>query len=291
MSKIAYLRKSAALQFTRSRFNCPNCGSVKSSIVEWKYLITQLRRCENCKLMFRTPIDDPSDNQSFYENEYAQGFTTDVPSDVDLASLIQTNFTFTEKDYSYYISVLRQIGLGAGAKVFDYGCSWGYGSYQMAKAEFEVISFEVAPSRRRYAREKLGVNTVASMDEAVNRYAGQFDCFFSSHVIEHVPSPTQTFRCALQLLKLNGLFVSFTPNGCLEYKAKSPEWSKLWGEVHPNFIDGIFLDHNFHRSPRTLGSTPVMNAQIGDDLQMKRLNGLDGFELFFAARKIGDSWD
>jgi SAM-dependent methyltransferase len=241
--------------------------------------------------MFRTPTDDPAANESFYENEYVQGSAMDLPSDADLAKLIQANFAGTWMDYAYYISVLKQIGLQPGAKVFDYGCSWGYGSYQLAKAGFEVAAFEVAPSRRGYAHEKLGVKTLASMDEAVRLYPGQFDCFFSAHVIEHVPSPAQSFSFAMQLLKMNGLFVSFTPNGCQEHKAESPNWSKLWGEVHPNLIDDIFLDRSFKRSPRVAGSSPIVNAQIGDGLKMKRLNGLDDFELFFAARKAGDSWD
>jgi 2-polyprenyl-3-methyl-5-hydroxy-6-metoxy-1,4-benzoquinol methylase len=237
MSKLKYLQRSLVAQFRRSRFYCPSCGSNSSRIIERKLIITQLRRCTECKLMFRTPTDDPTANASFYENEYAQGFTTEVPSDSELATLTESNFAGTEKDYSYYISVLYQLGFQPGARVFDYGCSWGYGSYQLAKVGFDVTSFEIAPSRRRYAEQKLGVSTVSSMDEVADRLAGKFDCFFSAHVLEHVPSPVQTFTYAMRLLKMRGLFVSFTPNGSQEHRAASPQWSKLWGEVHPNFVN------------------------------------------------------
>jgi SAM-dependent methyltransferase len=240
--------------------------------------------------MFRTPTDDPSLNESYYENEYAQGFTTDAPSDCELARLATSNFGGTEKDYSYYISILKQLGLNVGAKVFDYGCSWGYGSYQLAKAGFEITSFEIAPSRRRYAREKLDVRTVDNMDEIAYELCGQFDCFFCAHVIEHVPSPLRTFDHALRLLKLRGIFVSFTPNGSQECKAVYPSWNRLWGEVHPNFIDALFLDKSFRRSPRSMGSSPVQRAFISNDVRLRRLNNIDQSELFFAARKVGPYW-
>src|SRR5712692_1029772 len=241
VSKLGYLRRSLAAQFTSCRFCCQNCGGMHSSIVDRKYLITQLRRCGHCKMMCRTPTDDPAATLLFYETEYTQRFTTDVPSDAALADMKRSNFVSTEKCYSYYISVLTQLELKPGTRVFDYGCSWGYGSYQLAQAGFEVTSFDVAPSRRRYAHEKLGVSTVNDMDRVATDLAFGFDCFFSAHVLEHVPSPMQSFNYAMRLLKRGGLFVSFTPNGSDGNRAANPNWSMAWGEVHPNFIDDIFL--------------------------------------------------
>jgi SAM-dependent methyltransferase len=166
-----------------------------------------------------------------------------------------------------------------------------YGSYQLAKEGLKVTSFEVAESRRQYAIDKLAVTMVSDMDDAVRDLEGKFDCFFNAHVIEHVPSPVRAFDYALRLLKTNGLFISFCPNGCKEHKANSPKWSKLWGEVHPNFIDEIFLEKSFSRSPRSIGSSPITNASIANDLRMKRINKLENGELFFVAQKISDSWD
>ncbi len=240
--------------------------------------------------MFRTPTDYPKANLMFYENEYKQGYTTDLPSDAALAEMKRSNFAGTEMCYSYYINVLNQIGLKAGSKVFDYGGSWGYESYQFAQAGFQVLSFEVAPSRRRYAHEKLGVDTVDDMDKAAADHANHFDCFFSAHVLEHVPSPAKSFGYALRLLRPEGLFVSFTPNGCHAHRAASPLWSKLWGEVHPFFIDDIFLDRSFKLSPRAIGSSPVTDITIPQQAQLKQLNELDRGELFFVARKSESTW-
>jgi 2-polyprenyl-3-methyl-5-hydroxy-6-metoxy-1,4-benzoquinol methylase len=290
MTKLAYLRRSLAAQFVIKRFNCPNCNCERSCVVDRKFVVTQLRRCASCRLLFRTPTDDPTNNEQFYETSYSQGFTTELPSDEELAELKRSNFACSEKDYFYYINVLTQLGLTPGALIFDYGCSWGYGSYQLAMAGFDVVSYEVARSRRRYAKEKLDVRIIDDMDLLLADCASHFDCFFSAHVIEHVPSAMQTFNFAMRALKHGGLFVSFTPNGSNAHRSTSRNWSKLWGEVHPNFIDDVFLDESFRRAPRSVGSSPVINVSIPKEPRLKRLDKLGGSELFFVAQKIGNAW-
>lgn len=293
MANFSYFQKCLIAQLSAARFRCPNCGNDKNRIVDRKYIITQLRRCAECQILFRTPTDLPEDNAAFYEDEYIQGFTTSVPSDDELFQLKELNFADHEKDYSYYINTLIQLGLKPGAKIFDYGCSWGYGSYQFSRAGFDVTAFEVAPTRRRFANEKLGVVTINDMDRVVTELALQFDCFFSAHVLEHVPSPTKTFSYAMSLLKQNGLFVSFTPNGSDAYRVITPAWSSGWGEVHPNYIDDFYLDKSFKLSPRIMGSSPVSNASFPSaprQPELKKIDNIDRGELFFAAMKIGDKW-
>jgi Transposase domain (DUF772) len=41
-------------------------------------------------------------------------------------------------------------------------------------------------------------------------------------------------------LSPQGLFIAFVPNGSEAFKRTSPDWTHLWGEVHPNFIDDIW---------------------------------------------------
>jgi hypothetical protein len=94
----------------------------------------------------------------------------------------------------------------------------------------------------------------------------------------------------MRLLKPGSIFVSFTPNGSAAFREASPDWSKLWGDVHPNFLDDVFLDRSFRRSPRAIGSSPLIDASLPDDVTMRRLDKLDRGELFFASRKSGVSW-
>src|SRR5262245_39536051 len=124
MGKISYLAKCIAGQFDSARFVCPNCGDAQSEVISRKFLVTSLRRCANCKLQFRAPIDDPLRNFEFYEHKYSSGFTTNVPSDDALAALIRNNFA-GEKNWTYYNDVLKRLGLRSGSRIFDFGCSWG----------------------------------------------------------------------------------------------------------------------------------------------------------------------
>jgi 2-polyprenyl-3-methyl-5-hydroxy-6-metoxy-1,4-benzoquinol methylase len=261
--------------------------------VDRKFFVSQLRRCTRCLLLYRTPTDDPRANVDYYDNAYHQGFTTELPAEAALHEMIATRFVNTEKDYSYYVDVLRQLGLAPGMRIFDFGCSWGYGSHQLAAAGFDVTSFEVSTMRRRYADEKLGVKVVESMQSIAGsaEHVGQYQCFFSAHVLEHVPSPSEAFSHAHKLLCYGGVFVSFTPNGSEPFRSAAPaDWHMAWGEVHPNFIDDIFLNRSFQNSPRAIGSSPVTNAGLPEMSTVTELDGLKNFELFFAARKTGPKW-
>ena len=91
------------LSLDRSSYACPNCGCIGKT-VDRKCLITQLQA------PLHTPIDPPTLNHHFYQSEYSQGFTTDLPSDSELHSLLARNFVGTEKDYTNYLSVLRASG-------------------------------------------------------------------------------------------------------------------------------------------------------------------------------------
>jgi 2-polyprenyl-3-methyl-5-hydroxy-6-metoxy-1,4-benzoquinol methylase len=175
---------------------CPDCGGTASTVVDRKYLLTQLRRCGSCRLQYRVPTDAPADNARYYEDEYDWGFTTTMPDDARLAQLKRNNFAGCDRDYAERIRLLRRCGLaGGGQRLFDYGCSWGYGSYQLMQAGFAVTAFEIAPTRRRFARDKLGVNTVDDVVATVAdpAHRGTYDGVFACHVVEHVPRPTCLF--------------------------------------------------------------------------------------------------
>jgi len=290
MSKITYLKRALVSLSDPDRMRCPNCGAEPGQIIDSKYFITKLRRCFNCQLQYRTPTDQPDLNSRYYDTEYAQGMTTNAPTEDKLRELKASGFKYTEKDFTYYIEVLLQLGLRPRDKLFDFGCSWGYGSYQFSVAGFDVQSFEIAENRRRYASEKLGVQVVADIDRYTEAQPQKYDCFFSSHVLEHVPSPARVFDIAHKLLRPGGLFVAFVPNGSQEHRNSSKTWSKLWGEVHPNFLDERFFDEKFSLAPRSIASSPVENAFLLDRVGLHRLNDLRGSELFFVARKTDTSW-
>jgi 2-polyprenyl-3-methyl-5-hydroxy-6-metoxy-1,4-benzoquinol methylase len=282
-AKLNYLITCASKLATKERFFCPSCGFENAATVDRKYIVTSLRRCGRCELMFRAPTTTSTENAAFYQESYRQGFTSDTPTDEALQDLLANNFTGSEKDYTNYITLLAALGGKPGDRLLDFGCSWGYGSWQLKKHGYDVIAFEISKPRSRYAREKLGVDARDNLDDLKE---GGFDIFFSAHVLEHVPSIAEVLEYAKKKLKKGGLFVAFTPNGSDAYRQRPDgAWSKLWNMVHPNFLDDRFYRKAF---PDVLLASDPYDYGVINQRWAKR-NGssalkLDGEELMAAVR-------
>jgi 2-polyprenyl-3-methyl-5-hydroxy-6-metoxy-1,4-benzoquinol methylase len=236
--KLKYLATCLRKLPSRGTKYCPSCGGANSRVISRKYLVTTLRRCGGCQLLFRAPTTSSAENAAFYQSAYKQGFTSDMPDEATLANLVAARFLGSAKDYSTYLAVLTALGAAPGSRVLDFGCSWGYGSWQLANHGFRVTAFEISQSRCHYARQKLGVEAHDRLESLPTTH---FDVFFSAHVLEHVPSVKQVVDLARISLRPGGLFVAFTPNGSEPFRRRDPKaWQKLWNMVHPNFLDDTF---------------------------------------------------
>src|SRR5262249_24072935 len=140
---------------------------------------------------------------------------------------------------------------------------------------YDVHSYEIALDRRTYAIEKLGISHI---DQPFAIGEGHplhqtFDCFFTAHVLEHVPAPSKVIDLAWRCLKDGGAFVAFTPNGNDAFRTFNPQsWRRMWGGVHPNYLDDVFYEQHFQRSRRRYG------ARDGSDVNKQ-------YELGFIAFK------
>jgi len=234
--------------------------------------------------MFRAPTTPASASAAYYEHEYESGMTTELPSDAELARLVETSFAGTEKDYSGRLAVLRALGCQPGDAVVDFGCSWGYGSWQLAQAGYSVTGVEVSPTRGSYASEKLGVNVER---DPANLRTG-CDVFFSSHVIEHVPSVSEVLELARRVTRPGGLFVAFSPNGSAPLRARDPQqWQRFWGIAHSNLMDDVFYHTAFAADAHLVLTDPyepdVLKGWAGGDAPDTGRD-LDGYELLLVAR-------
>jgi 2-polyprenyl-3-methyl-5-hydroxy-6-metoxy-1,4-benzoquinol methylase len=230
--------------------------------------------------MFRVPKSNPGRETTFYQNRYREGFTTDCPGDEQLTALKQTSFQGTEKDYSAYIEAVKAAGVQAGDTVLDFGSSWGYGSWQLTQAGFRVYSYEISELRARYAAERLDCQM---LDDA-RRLAGEVDCFFSAHVIEHLSDPRELWSTARTVLKPGGVIILFMPNGNrhLENRYGSARYHRLWGQVHPLLLTAGALAHmaqEFGFTGCAYGS-PYNSTEITAGIE----GSLDGDELLYVAR-------
>ena len=279
--KIRYLLW-ALVHIVDRDFSCPACGNIQTHLIRRKALVTSLRECDACGLRFRAPKDSPEASIRFYQTRYRQGFTTDCPSDEALEHLLTTHFRGSPKDCSSYIEALRAVGLRPGDPVLDFGCSWGYGSWQLREAGFRVYSYEVSRPRAKYAALKLHCQLVDNFNEIPERVK----CFFSAHVIEHLPNPDIMWKAIDQVLSKDGIVVCFAPNGepSLERVYGPKRYHRLWGRVHPLLLTSQALKE----MARRYGFVPYIFSSPYSSDQIRLLqdeNNPRGEELLLVAQR------
>jgi 2-polyprenyl-3-methyl-5-hydroxy-6-metoxy-1,4-benzoquinol methylase len=261
--KINYLLDSTLRFFEQKK--CPHCKSTNCTKIDQKYFVTQLLQCNNCNFRFRHPYDSINTNKDFYQKEYFEDdvMTTDMPTNEQLEDMKSNNF-----DIDNDKSIKRLLPLfdivtsnNRNAKIVDYGASWGYMSYQFKLAGYDVQSFEISKPRGNYGNKNLGLNIVSNIEEL----KGGVDIFFSSHVIEHVPSITEMLNVAKGVLKKGGFFICLCPNGSDEFRKLDPQAFHLaWGKVHPNYLDEKFFSKLFEENNYYIGATPINLEKINN---------------------------
>jgi SAM-dependent methyltransferase len=283
-----YLHNARYLAWAASRSirpdrSCPACGG-DAALLTRKAAVTALMECRRCALRFRVPKDDVGSAASFYEHRYDEGFTTTLPSAAELHDLLSTRFAGHEKDYSRYVAVLEACGVRAPATVLDFGASWGYGSWQLRSAGYEVFAYELGRTRARYATERLGL---VMIDDA-SQPPRAVDCFFSAHVMEHLADPNVVWRAARSALRRGGVFIAFVPNGNPDLEhAERARYHRLWGNVHPLLITPrhlLAMAQRYGFGARVY-SSPYPLARMS-----ARAHGIDllGAELAVVARAADD---
>jgi 2-polyprenyl-3-methyl-5-hydroxy-6-metoxy-1,4-benzoquinol methylase len=273
LNRVRYLTWAITQAVAKDDFACPGCAETNTMLVRRKYMVTSLRECPNCGLRFRHPKGDPETAHKFYVNEsYKQdGLTTDIPNRMRLAELLETRFVGSGKDFASRIEDLRSNGVKSGGRVLDFGSSWGYGSWQMSQAGYKVFSYEIGKQRAQFAKDALGCHVI----EDLSQLDGSLDCFFTSHVIEHLPDPNFIFQEAQRVLVPGGLLVCSCPNGAAERQSAygTTIYDKNWGAVHPLMITPSFMtwaakNHGFEK--------PAFRSEESD---------LTGLELLTIAKK------
>lgn len=283
--KIKYFIKSILNFFSKKK--CPYCAKYDISIIDRKYLVTTLLKCNGCNLMFRHPIDSKKFNFKFYNNKYNQnGITTDLPSKEELNLLIENKFANTNRNIKDLKSIIKIInGKFLGQKILDYGCSWGYTTWQLKDLGMLASGFEISKGRADYGIKNLNIPIFTKIEDITD---GPFEFIFSSHVIEHLPDIKAFLIFCFDNLKENGYLIFLCPNGSEDFKKKHPKnFHLFWGQVHPNMISSDFYKHIFGDFPFYIASSPYDLEQLNTWEQNKQIINLNGGEeLLCIVKKI-----
>lgn len=198
-------------------------------------------KCPDCDLIYRYPKPNIGASVTYYQENYKGGSVTDLPTPEILASRLNERFRGpgAGNDYSSRISVLEQIR--SSGKVFEFGCSWGYGLWQLRNAGYDVAGFEISEKRAEFGRRQLGVSIVSDRNEKLCAF-GSYDIVFSAHVLEHIPDLGSTLDFLVNLLKPDGTLVTICPNAAgRTARLRGLKWGAFLSEDHVNAITAAFL--------------------------------------------------
>lgn len=242
MRRLKFLQR-VLLNYTTNQ-RCPYCDSRNTRVVGRKYGVLQLRHCSICDLRFRWPKETAGFLEGFYQKSYKEtGFTTDLPDRMVLDEYIANGFAGSPKDFSASIGVLKTI-LPHG-RILDFGCSWGYGVYQLNRAGYETVGFEISRPRAELGRRELHVEVIDSLHSLGSLPDASFDGIYASHVLEHLQSLKDVFKLFARILKPDGVAMILVPNcGGDLARQLGTKWGPMINEKHTLALDGSFFLKN-----------------------------------------------
>lgn len=247
-----YLWRCLRWRFYGALQKCPACGQEQGKVVDRKFGITSLVDCERCGLLYRRPQEPPTFAEDFYQEEYQSSLATIMPSDKEIAAMVDQGFSNSEKCFRDKIALLRELDVPEGARVLDYGASWGYGVWQLRQAGYDAMGFELSKPRARFGAEKLGVTIETELKSLEEE---SFDVVFSNHVLEHIPNVNESLQEIAVLVKGGGLLLAFVPNGSQPCQEANPgRFHSNWGRLHPIYLNDRFLARELERWPFRLAS-------------------------------------
>ncbi len=285
MSRLSFVSR-VLLNFGSDK-KCPFCEAPNTELTARKHLILQLRSCKSCGLMFRWPKETPGFSEKFYQDTYQEVlFRTKLPEPATLQQFIANNFAGSPMDFAPQISVLKEF-LPRG-RVLDFGCSWGYGVYQLQQAGYDALGFEISRPRAERGRRQLGVEILDDPNDLQNLPSRSIDGIFASHVFEHLLSLKEIFALFARIVKPGGVVAIMVPNGGGQLARElGVGWSPLINEKHTLALDGKFFENNlspFGFNVRTL-SEPYQIPDIRNAINNGSRLPADGEELMVIAQR------
>lgn len=286
-SKSTYVTQVLVNRAKRQPKECPYCKSTEHELLGRKKVIQLVYKCRGCELIYRYPQDTANDALTYYSENYHSGLASELPSAEQLTKWLDTGFEGASLDLRAKIEVLKS--LDPGARVLDFGASWGYGTHQLRDAGFDAIGYEISSPRATFGRAELNVEIHDDPSFLDSIRDASFDVVFSNHVLEHLGDQLPaSFDLFHRVLRPGGVTFHVLPNFAGRTAREGAFWSWI-GEAHPiaptrPFFEKNLETHGFHQV--VVGTGPF-DEELRDQVGRRDWTGLDrdGDELLAIAFK------
>jgi len=105
--------------------------------------------------------------------------------------------------------------------------------FQFACGGLAAEGIEISQPRAAFGRETLGV-TIHTDSAELLKDGRTYDCVFTSHVLEHLPSPAIALDFFPKVLRPGGHLIIEVPNcGGRNAREKGVAWGPFSGPLHP----------------------------------------------------------
>jgi len=253
---------------------CAICSQSDVSILYWRPSFDVVR-CRHCGLVYV--------NSRLSEVEQMQH---SLYATIHGDEYMETVYEKKQESWLRYFSAhLDKIAAHSqGRRILDIGCGVGFFLYAAERKGWEAYGLEISKPQVEYAREKLGLNVMATTLEEANFPEAYFDVVTLWSVIEHVSAPLALVQEIRKVIARDGLLLLKTPN-------QDSLISRLCWALYKLSLGKLLLPiysadgHIYRFSPRTMvllldrGGFDVEEVDREDDLE------------FMATRTLfGDRW-
>lgn len=192
-----------------SIYHCSNCNTAFSML-----------RCDTTKLY--DLIYNNSSHLPGY-SEYLDIYREIKQQKNPLRYLISKSLTYWSVNYA----LTKMLHLKSG-KIFEIGCGYGYLTYALHEAGYDIKGLDVSKSAVSQAKKYFGDYYVCGdLFEYAKLYPESADAVILTEVIEHVEQPLAFMSALAKILKPGGSIILTTPN-----KSFYPE-DVIWSGDNP----------------------------------------------------------
>lgn len=199
--------------------SCDICGS-NSFQVLYKKEGFPIVECRDCGLVQVNPRLSP---RALMEKVYTESyFTADtgVGGSDHFGSEAPGRRAKAKRDLAW----MAAHGI-TGGRLVEVGSAGGFFVDEARKAGFEASGIEPEAGAARHGQEVLGLPITHGSWEKIKEIKEPVDLFYFSHVLEHLPSPSEALATMMSLLKPGGHLVFEVPHwGSLPCQKQGVHW-------------------------------------------------------------------
>ena len=211
-----------------SKSNCIICNHTNTKL-KFKKSNVAHRQCQNCKLVFVSPLPDINQQKKFYDVEYQEGLYL-VYKNAEKIRIKLNEKRF--HDLSKY---------NIKKRILDIGCATGFFLDLAKKNGLDTYGIELSYEAYEIAKKKHDNIFNGTLEDA--KFSdSQFDTITMFDVIEHVLNPDKTIKEVSRIMNKDGILAITTPDFSSSH---SKIMGKHWYQINPS-------QHLFYFTPQTI---------------------------------------